>query len=958
MTGIPSSFDTSFAPEQACKTFRRQVETIPPTSLGGVFKPGEIVKLPIATGTPDAWNDQKLMYLEFVLTITNTNPFIDYVDFSEAGAASVIEQLVVNANNVPFETLQDYNTLYTHLMRQKYPSMTKAYFFIPRVDPSRMENNKIKLPMVDSRTGQVMGNNISQWFVTSGPYFQFANREKCPVFGSSILSGAYHALDQINPYYIPDNIPAVKVDYCANWEQETFKFLANAKCIPIGCTSNANTLTCYNQQKGYIYDSTRPTYSTPTITNGTFTYQVSLPIYSATVGANCPYPFPTFLADQLSLEITLARPAKIFQVSMDPVRRIPGTMRDFVVNNGDANMTPNVSIQNGIVSNPTTVYFPPFQTAGIDSNVNLMNGNAIGTVVTNTNNYPFNATTPMGITNLLLDEYQITVPNNGTPTLVQISSFGVEKVFANYDANTYVEYPTIYSPSFPQSMSTYLQSTANNLDFPNMQQTMNRTNTDFRRGPFAEYFLPNAALVPWAYYMQSPTTWTTVNSSAFIPFMEVGTSYTIPMGTCDTGCYGTYEAYSVPQVHRTLENCYWANGLPNYTQQTNEPTYQLTNVILKQTQIILPSDINKQIIEKVRTNGTVSMYFDGCELVDTFINKQSPTQDIILPINYLQANTIQFLFRPSVYLDNSPQSFYYNSLRGVCPFTSITYDKSSVYRGKGTNSAWVINSQPVDGQMGAATAQLRIGEEYLPVTPLKGIQEMANSTQKCSGDPNISNYLITAPILCNNVYDITCDEQYTTTYISTDLIGDQTLNYIQEWGMFNWCNQNTYAPSAATITNATFAGLPAIMEGITSTTSFPYNSTTYPQCCSFLPYSYQNSTLGYAVTNTLTGSGSATPMYAFNYPIQAISPGTFNISWNCLPYYTTPSSTFLLGFNLQLHPYDTGRLNSGRFLGNSNIILSLTNAKLAEIEFLRVTMITTFEKRLDIRAGGTMFGFQ
>jgi hypothetical protein len=460
--------------------------------------------------------------------------------------------------------------------------------------------------------------------------------------------------------------------------------------------------------------------------------------------------------------------------------------------------------------------------------------------------------------------------------------------------------------------------------------------------------------------------------------MEVGSSAAIPMGTCDSGCYGTYEAFSVPQVHRTFENSFWTKNQDQYKQQQNRPTYQISNVILKQTQIILPSDVNSQIIDKVKTDGTISMYLEGCQCVDTFINKKSASQDIQLPINYLQANTLQFLFRPQVYLDNSIQSFYYNSLRGVCPFTSIDYDPTKIRRGKGYLGKMTLHSQPVDGQVGAATAQLRIGDEYIPDTPLKGMQEIALSTKALSGDPNNSQYPIVAPILQNNIYDIMADEQFTTTYISTDLLGDQTLNYIQEWGLFHWAKENTYNPTAANTVNATIWNTPnvdmqALMLTKTSTSSFPYTGTVALET-SFLPYAYQNPTLGYQVVNcvnppnvyaaTATGDTNnyatniaANFVFSYAYPIQTLDTAVITTQWNCLPFYTTPDSSFILGFNLQMHPYDTGRLNSGRFLGNSNIILSLTNAVLAENEFLRITILTKFNMKLDIRAGGTMYTF-
>jgi hypothetical protein len=446
MSGIPSSFDTAPNSVQGVKTFRRKVETIPPTSLGGIFSPGDIVKLPICTGTPDAWNDNKLMYMQFILTITNSNPFIDYIDFSEAGAASIIEQLVVNANNVPFETISDYNTLYTQLMREKYPQMTKAYFYTSRKDMTRMENNKIKYPMFDTRTGQIMGASNSIFYNSMGPYYASFNREVAPVFQNYLLSGNYQCMNMLNPNFLPDNIPSVKVDPCwtNDWAEETFTFLANAKCVPVGCTTNANTLPCFNKTLGYVNAGLG--YQIPEIINGTFTYQVSLPFYSATVGQSCPYPFPTFLGDQMSLELTLARPEKIFKVSMDPVRRIPGTMRDFVVNTGMGNITPNLAINNaGDVFNLANqyCYFSPNVNSGVSSNLNLTNiNNQFGSTlsVAGFTAAPFNGQqlTPYPNGQTLLNPYSWGVY---TPAdVVQFTTEQVQTLNANYQ-NRSIQYP-------------------------------------------------------------------------------------------------------------------------------------------------------------------------------------------------------------------------------------------------------------------------------------------------------------------------------------------------------------------------------------------------------------------------------------------------------------------------------------------------------------------------------------
>jgi hypothetical protein len=346
------------------------------------YSPGAEIKIPIFTGTPGAFIDTEDTFLQFKLTITNTNPFIDFVSLGAAGAASLIERISIVANGTSIEQIDDYNTVYETVKYLDNRHQTEFKHYVSNIQNKDVANhiNCCKFPMMD-RSGAIMFHKNSNYW--NEPLEQLSS--------TSRLIGVTQFTYNANPNAFPDNIPLASPPplslffaQASHRIQDYMQYLANNKFLPVGCSSTmvpeTNSglychftpteiaqLTTSSLTRGAL-TATGPTlngtsigvasgvvapvteninataYSPSTfVKSGSFTTNVVLPVFSGILGILAKKCFPSFLANDLYISIYLAAPSKAFQISMDPCRVIRGTKRDFITNNLCTGFTPSTN---------------------------------------------------------------------------------------------------------------------------------------------------------------------------------------------------------------------------------------------------------------------------------------------------------------------------------------------------------------------------------------------------------------------------------------------------------------------------------------------------------------------------------------------------------------------------------------------------------------------------------------
>ena len=79
---------------------------------------GTLVSLPLQTGTPGTFTDVKQGCINCTLQITNTNPYVDYLNFGPCGAMIFFEEMRVYSSGTPVEENLRYSETVDLLMMQ------------------------------------------------------------------------------------------------------------------------------------------------------------------------------------------------------------------------------------------------------------------------------------------------------------------------------------------------------------------------------------------------------------------------------------------------------------------------------------------------------------------------------------------------------------------------------------------------------------------------------------------------------------------------------------------------------------------------------------------------------------------------------------------------------------------------------------------------------------------------
>ena len=132
------------------------------------YGPNQTANITLDTSTPGAFLDTKQCCLEFDITLTNTNPYIDYINLSFGGLANVIDTFQIYNMGTPIEEIFNYNLVFDHFMKLFNSSQQEFKMYLenswrPPVNPGQSHLNFVKPPMVDTE-GLIMYPNVFNTF--------------------------------------------------------------------------------------------------------------------------------------------------------------------------------------------------------------------------------------------------------------------------------------------------------------------------------------------------------------------------------------------------------------------------------------------------------------------------------------------------------------------------------------------------------------------------------------------------------------------------------------------------------------------------------------------------------------------------------------------------------------------------------------------------------------------------
>jgi hypothetical protein len=491
---------------------------------------------------------------------------------------------------------------------------------------------------------------------------------------------------------------------------EYMKYLCNVRSLPIGVKGMKPALGIVDS---YANPTTimpsEPATAANTAANSYTQYRVSMPFLSGIYGIFAEKMFPDMLigANNIRIEFKLAQNSKALWTTMDPCRRVPGTLRDFV---------PFTGVRSGAVRNIASamlgvVYGGAPKIASADACLGCGNaGVYFGTqyrgasAIIGTEMY--NTDSAMGL-------------DPACPTFGVGGSAVVEQ-------NQLVQSPVLSGFSF---------DTVTNLPKPQ--------------------WVPSAT--PWLKAVNATSS--IVNENA--------------------ACWGTYLPASQAQVRR----CQMSTRLQATTDNFNNvgnTIFSIRDIQYIGEQVQLDDVVTSAIIQSAATSEIVvwTRGFRSFEAATDNANQQN----IILPIQIGQAESLYLLFRPAVITT----SYDYYSNAFYCPFVGLTYTKPD---GVDVGGTYTLQSSLDSASQGQFSYQLFSGTKQYPLQPIQTVSEMITEREKSIHSLHNWDWCTTENMsLCRwgskigatsaeqgLDYDPFIDFGYLTTFVPIYALDDQTI---------------------------------------------------------------------------------------------------------------------------------------------------------------------------------------
>ena len=107
---IPKTLNLAFQKPTAIPAYTRRVTSL--ATNAQTFSENQLANIILDTSTPGSFLDPTQSLIQFDLTITNTNPYVDYLNLSCCGMGSLIQEFRIICQGTPIEEILDYNTMF------------------------------------------------------------------------------------------------------------------------------------------------------------------------------------------------------------------------------------------------------------------------------------------------------------------------------------------------------------------------------------------------------------------------------------------------------------------------------------------------------------------------------------------------------------------------------------------------------------------------------------------------------------------------------------------------------------------------------------------------------------------------------------------------------------------------------------------------------------------------------
>lgn len=793
---------------------------------------GSLVSLPLQTGTPGTFTDVKQGNINCTLLISNTNPYVDYLNFGPCGAMIFFDEMRVYSSGTPVEENLRYSETVDLLMEQGGWQCRPLHIF--RRNKWRANNGKagdkhinfIKPAMVDAtgvpmfgRTpfmdknsavytpasisfgyqptavayanavfdlglqtvsksngttvtfGAMMGTDSGYTFNDDGYGASIASSAARPLIydyssggqgitaqtlvagrnsthvrpdpaGNQLQAGDHlgwkntsvgrtetlGSTEVTYPWipcatYVPSQWPDFQpctlsgevddfeVDQIIGKTKvaEYMKYLANVRSLPIGLSGHISG-TSYCAPVPILTASSAPTVNAP---NCNYTeYRVSMPFISGIYGILADKMFPDLLigANNIRIEFKLAPNNKALWLTMDPCRRIPGTVRDFAPFTGAANSIAGVAAGSGYARGGKLLA----TAAGIA-------GCCVPTTVTG-------AAAALGCFYSMLNCQNTNTTLAGlTPASYSVAGAAMTSAQATSGAI----FPNSYIYNTASAMGEDLKG-SNSYNYPGggaAAITYQANNPGI-----SGFDIDIKTNLPKPQYMPTAQPWT---QKAFAVLNGQGAFSSFQNASyCNenAACYGTYLPSSTPQTRRCQLSSRLAIVDSNFSS-AGVTAFAIRDLQYIGEQVQLDDISTSAIIQHAATSEIV-VWTRGYRSFEA--NCDSNTQqNIILPIQIGQATALYLVFRPAAILQ-SPD-YYSNSF--CCPFTGLSFSSTStgglqdVTLGKAgappdVGGSYVVSSTLDTQNQGLFSYQLFSGTKQYPLQPIQTVSEMLVEREK------------------------------------------------------------------------------------------------------------------------------------------------------------------------------------------------------------------------------------
>ncbi len=197
-------------------------------------------------------------------------------------------------------------------------------------------------------------------------------------------------------------------------------------------------------------------------------------------------------------------------------------------------------------------------------------------------------------------------------------------------------------------------------------------------------------------------------------------------------------------------------------------TYNISNINFVGDEIVIPPEFGASIVEKVQNTGGIRIKTNSVRTYQLNVANAS-SQTIIIPCKVGAADSIIFSFRNQKQKTTN-EGFYYDTNSSINPFASIA-----------------PIDQAVPGVLGQAAAltrvrqntpfsyQLRIGNTYMPIQPIRSSTEWSVETLKAMHGLTDQNTSIDTQCFYGDTGKIseTADGGFFTPFIDRSLLDDQ-----------------------------------------------------------------------------------------------------------------------------------------------------------------------------------------